>query len=185
MDRHSSSTSKLIEAYHDENGERATELNAMSGPGVFAEYYARLKAIKDYHRASKGEPANLLMLEFSKINNFVEDPDRVEKDMVKFTDEEGYGLFLDLHAIYNKFVNLKNIKKESYINYLTNFDHLVDISMDTKKTGAYKEYLQELADYLMDFLNRAKPLVNIKKEMELTDTVSFNFKDRDCSFNLL
>lgn len=110
MDRHQASTQKLINAYHDESGERSRELNAISGPGVFAEYYARLKAIKDYHRTSKNEPANLLMLEFSKMNTFVEDPDRVEKETVKFSDEEGYGLFLDLYAVFTKYINLKGIK---------------------------------------------------------------------------
>jgi len=170
IDRHNEATKKLIETYHDESGERAKELNAISGPGVFAEYYARLKAIKDYHRTTKGEPANLLMLEFSKMNSFVEDPDRVEKETVKFTDEEGYGLFLDLHAIYNKYINLKGIKKISYIAYLTTFDRLFDIPLDpTKKTGAYKEYLTDLANYLIDFLHRSKPLINTEKELENTD----------------
>jgi splicing factor 3A subunit 3 len=170
MNRHQAATQKLIKAYHDETGERAKELNAISGAGVFAEYYARLKAIKDYHRTSKGEPANLLMLEFSKINSFVEDPDRVEKETVKFSDEEGYGLFLDLHAIYAKYINLKGIKRVNYLTYLTTFDRLFEIPRDpTKKTGAYKEYLTELFDYLMDFLSRAKPLVNTEKELENTD----------------
>jgi hypothetical protein len=36
-------------------------------------------------------------------------------DMVEFTDEEGYGKYLDLHECYEKFVNLKGIEVcESY-----------------------------------------------------------------------
>jgi hypothetical protein len=35
--------------------------------------------------------------------------------MVEFTDEEGYGKYLDLHECYEKFVNLKGIEVcESY-----------------------------------------------------------------------
>lgn len=30
-----------------------------------------------------------------------------QKDLVDFTDEEGYGKFLDLHHVYMKFCNLK------------------------------------------------------------------------------
>ena len=30
-------------------------------------------------------------------------------DLVQFTDEEGYGRFLDLHEVYDMFVNLKQI----------------------------------------------------------------------------
>uniref|UniRef100_A0A7E4V540 Matrin-type domain-containing protein n=1 Tax=Panagrellus redivivus TaxID=6233 RepID=A0A7E4V540_PANRE len=169
IERYQTATQKLVAAYHDETGERARELNATSGPGVFAEYYARLKAIKDFHRNTKNEPANLLMLEFSKMNQFVEDPDRVEKEVVKFSDEEGYGLFLDLHAVYVKYVNLKGIKRINYLTYLETFDRLFEIPKDTKKHGSYKEYLTALTDYLLDYMSRAKPLVNIEKELETTD----------------
>ena len=31
-------------------------------------------------------------------------------DLVEFTDEEGYGKFLDLHECYVKFINLKGIE---------------------------------------------------------------------------
>jgi splicing factor 3A subunit 3 len=31
-------------------------------------------------------------------------------DMVEFTDEEGYGKYLDLHECYEKYVNLKGIE---------------------------------------------------------------------------
>jgi len=31
-------------------------------------------------------------------------------DMVEFSDEEGYGKYLDLHECYEKFINLKGIE---------------------------------------------------------------------------
>jgi len=31
-------------------------------------------------------------------------------DLVEFTDEEGYGKYLDLHECYVKFINLKGIE---------------------------------------------------------------------------
>jgi hypothetical protein len=42
--------------------------------------------------------------------NFVQDPDKIEKEMVRFTDEEGYGKFLDMHTLHKQYVNLKGIK---------------------------------------------------------------------------
>jgi hypothetical protein len=34
----------------------------------------------------------------------------VKTDLVEFTDEEGYGKYLDLHECYEKFINLKGIE---------------------------------------------------------------------------
>lgn len=31
-------------------------------------------------------------------------------DLVEFTDEEGYGKYLDLHEVYDKFLNLRGIE---------------------------------------------------------------------------
>lgn len=34
-------------------------------------------------------------------------------DFVEFTDEEGYGKYLDLHECYEKYINLKGIEVRS------------------------------------------------------------------------
>jgi len=34
-------------------------------------------------------------------------------DLVEFSDEEGYGKFLDLHECYVKFINLKGIEVQT------------------------------------------------------------------------
>ena len=31
-------------------------------------------------------------------------------DLIEFTDEEGYGKYLDLHEVYDKFLNLRGIE---------------------------------------------------------------------------
>lgn len=36
--------------------------------------------------------------------------DKLEKQSFRFTDEEGYGRFLDLHVLYDAYINLKGIK---------------------------------------------------------------------------
>lgn len=41
-------------------------------------------------------------------------------DFVEFTDEEGYGKYLDLHECYEKYINLKGIE----VIYITNVQYL-------------------------------------------------------------
>lgn len=87
-------------------------------------------------------------------------------DLVEFTDEEGYGRYLDLHDCYSKYINLKGVEvgvlflstsclllwevlwlsfvfytlppqKLEYITYLSSFDQLFDIPKD-RKNAEYK-----------------------------------------------
>jgi len=44
----------------------------------------------------------------------------VVADLVEFTDEEGYGKYLDLHECYVKFINLKGIEVYIADNYNNN-----------------------------------------------------------------
>ena len=39
--------------------------------------------------------------------------------LVEFTDEEGYGKYLDLHECYDKYVNLKNIEVLCSLCFIT------------------------------------------------------------------
>ena len=84
--------------------------------------------------------------------------------MVEFSDEEGFGKFLDMHECYTKFINLKGVERVDYIQYITNFDQLYDIPRE-KKTGEYRQYLQALADYLHGFVSRTKPLMNLDAQI--------------------
>ncbi|KAL5265529.1 hypothetical protein ACHWQZ_G006300 [Mnemiopsis leidyi] len=58
-------------------------------------------------------------------------PDENE-EMVEFSDEEGYGKYLDLHECYEQFVNLKHATKIEYLTYLTSFDRLFEFPKDRK-----------------------------------------------------
>lgn len=67
----------------------------------------------------------------------------VSTDLVDFSDEEGYGKYLDLHECYSKYINLKGVQKIDYITYLTVFDQLFDLPKD-RKNAAYKELVRYL-----------------------------------------
>jgi splicing factor 3A subunit 3 len=86
-------------------------------------------------------------------------------DLVEFTDEEGYGKFLDLHECYEKYINLKGIEKVDYITYLATFDQLFDIPKE-RKTGEYRKYLLCLIEYLTWFVQRVKPLMDLDSDLQ-------------------
>ena len=81
-----------------------------------------------------------MSVEFDELKKIRETSGDDTNNMVEFSDEEGYGKFLDLHECYEKFINLKGVDKTDYINYITSFDQLYDIPRD-KKGGEYRIYL--------------------------------------------
>ncbi|ETN78330.1 splicing factor 3A subunit 3 family protein [Necator americanus] len=170
VDRYHGCTENLERIYTDTEGIRKREMEAIAGPNEFAEFYARLKILKDAHRRNPDELAEPLSMEFQKMHEEIADPEREETDMVQFTDEEGYGRFLDMHSLHALYLNLKAVKKIDYITYLSQFDRFVDIPRNiTKKTGAYKEYLHALKDYLVYFMDRTRPLHNLAEDFRKSD----------------
>lgn len=169
FERFNDASAKLIDYYKDANGERATEINDIGGPNEFADFYSKLKMLKEAHKRNPNEEANCLTLEFEKKIQYVQNPDRIEREVIKFSDEEGYGKYLDMHVLFKLFRNLKGINKIDYITYIDVFDKFDAIPKDSKKAGAYKEYLSTLQSYILDFLSRAKPLTNfdgVRKQAE-------------------
>jgi len=165
LDRHMDCTTNLKELYEDKDGQRKDEVAALSGPNEFAEFYSRLKMIKEFHRKHPNEVSVPMSVEFEELAKARENPTEDTTTMAEFTDEEGYGKFLDLHECYEKFINLKGMDKVDYITYLTNFDQLFDLPRE-KKTPEYVRYLQAMLDYLQDYCYRVKPLLDLSEEME-------------------
>nr|ACI67355.1 Splicing factor 3A subunit 3 [Salmo salar] len=138
LDRYMDVSSTVREAYEDKDGMRKDELNAISGPNEFAEFYNRLKQIKEFHRKHPNEICVPMSMEFDELVKARENPTEETQNMVEFSDEEAYGRYLDLHDCYRKFVNLKGAEKLEYISYLSSFDQLFDISKD-RKNAEYKK----------------------------------------------
>ena len=105
--------------------------------------------------------------------------------LVNFTDEEGYGRYLDLNEVYQKYINLKGIEaslrklgdleitgsdlvvfaqKIGYMKYLSQFDQLFSIPRE-KKNQDYVRYLEALYDYLYGYIEKAKPLLDVESEL--------------------
>merc|ERR1719414_393946 len=88
----------------------------------------------------------------------------ISGNSIEFTDEEGYGRYLDLNFLH---INFNNLLKEgsslTYVEYLDKFDRLYEIPYDIKQKQPYDEYLSSLRDYLKDFISRSRPLSDFTK----------------------
>uniref|UniRef100_A0A8C3FJB7 Splicing factor 3A subunit 3 n=1 Tax=Chrysemys picta bellii TaxID=8478 RepID=A0A8C3FJB7_CHRPI len=120
----------LRDLYDDKDGLRKEELSAISGPNEFAEFYNRLKQIKEFHRKHPNEICVPMSVEFEELLKARENPSEEAQNLVEFTDEEGYGWYLELHDCYLK----KNVE--------------------------YKRYLEMLLEYLQDYTDWVKPLLD-------------------------
>jgi splicing factor 3A subunit 3 len=93
---------------------------------------------------------------------------------VQFSAEEAFGKHVDLHPIYDFYINLPSIKRVSYLIFLDVFDKFDQIPRAIKSTPKYKHYLKALLDYLQDFYKRSQPLVFWD---ELIEETSKGFED--------
>ncbi|KAF0296585.1 Splicing factor 3A subunit 3 [Amphibalanus amphitrite] len=173
LDRHLDCSQTLKDLYEDKDGVRKEEVAALSGPNEFAEFYNRLKTIKDFHKRHPNEISVPMSVEFEELDK-VREQSNDETVMVEFSDEEGYGKYLDLHECYTRYVNLKGVEKVDYVTYLTLFDQLFEMPRD-KKNAEYRAYLEALLDYLHDYLLRVRPLTDFEQSIK-TITEEFNKK---------
>lgn len=140
-------------------------MQALSGPNEFSEFYTRLKSIKEFYRKHPNEISVPMSVEFEELAKMRENPSEDSMNLVEFTDEEGYGKYLDLQECFEKYINLKGVEKSDYISYLSTFDHLYDIPKD-RKNAEYRRYVESLLQYLIDFIRRIKPLHDINADIE-------------------
>uniref|UniRef100_A0A2K6FB72 Matrin-type domain-containing protein n=1 Tax=Propithecus coquereli TaxID=379532 RepID=A0A2K6FB72_PROCO len=156
QDRYMEVSGNLRDLYDDKDGLQKEELDAISGPNEFAEFYNRLKQIKEFHRKHPNEICVPMSVEFEELPKARENPSEEAQNLVEFTDEEGYGCYLDLHDCYLKYINLKAFEKLDYITYLSIFNQLFDIPKE-RKNVEYKRYLEMLLEYLQNYTDRVKP----------------------------
>lgn len=167
LDRHMEDSVGLLELYDDRDGLRKEEVAALSGPNEFGEFYSRLKQIRDFHKRHPNEISIPMSVEFEELAKARENPSDQDAAMAYFSDEEGYGKYLDLHECYEKYINMKGFEKIDYVTYLGIFDHLFDIPKD-RKNYEYRKYIEMLLDYLQGYSTRVKPLLDLSDEMQAT-----------------
>lgn len=58
-----------------------------------------------------------MSVEFEKFKEMREKPEEAAATMIEFTDEEGYGRFLDLHKLFEMFINIKGIPVSIFLPF--------------------------------------------------------------------
>ncbi|KAH3666641.1 hypothetical protein WICMUC_005568 [Wickerhamomyces mucosus] len=80
-----------------------------------------------------------------------------------FKSTESYGQYLDLTSIHQLYLNLSNSNKLNYIQWLKNLIDLKFYNENLFKTNQYWDYLIQLKNYLIEFISKINPLINIAK----------------------
>ncbi|KAL8550807.1 hypothetical protein ACS0TY_000034 [Phlomoides rotata] len=162
IDQITDTTHRLIEVYEDKDNSRKDEIAALGGQSstsanvnVFSAFYDRLKEIREYHRR---HPAS----------RYVDTTDEYEELLkveptIEFAGEEAFGRYLDLHELYNEYINSKFGQQIEYSAYLDIFSDLGRISRKFKLTRQYREYIQKLVEYLVYFFERTEPLQDLDR----------------------
>ncbi|KAG6574238.1 splicing factor SF3a60 homolog [Cucurbita maxima] len=154
-----STTDKLVEIYEDKDNARKDEIAALGGQttlgtNVFSAFYDRLKEIREYHRR---HPAARVV----DVNE--EDGLLKEEPQIEFSGEEAFGRYLDLHELYNQYINSKFGEAIEYSSYLDVFSQPQKISRKLKNSRQYREYLENLLAYLTYFFQRTEPLQDLDR----------------------
>lgn len=155
-----STANKLVEIYEDKDGARKDEIAALggqtaTGTNVFSAFYDRLKEIREYHRR---HPAARVVDTNDEFEGLLK-----EEPLIEFTGEEAFGKYLDLHELYNQYINSKFGEPIEYSAYLDVFSQLHNIPRKLKLTRQYREYMENLLEYLIYFFQRTEPLQDLDR----------------------
>ncbi|MCO5611361.1 hypothetical protein L7F22_065614 [Adiantum nelumboides] len=182
LDRIVSRSAFLDNFYRDVAGERAREMEAIgpsSSDDAMSEFYDRLAKVKDYHKRYPGASADAFQVDFSALEatgSAAEAAAGLDFVDRMFSGEEAAGRFLDLYVHHDAFLNLKGVRRISYLQYIDILDKIAGdgsrIPDETKRTEGYRRYLRDLQAYLLAFLRKTRPLQDIDM-LELTTLATF------------
>ncbi|GAV66208.1 DUF3449 domain-containing protein/SF3a60_bindingd domain-containing protein/Telomere_Sde2_2 domain-containing protein [Cephalotus follicularis] len=160
IDTISSTTERLTQIYEDVDNARRDEIAALGGQtatgnNVFSAFYDRLKEIREYHRR---HPA-------ARVVDANEEHEALlkEEPSIEFSGEEAFGKYLDLHELYNQYINSKFGEPIEYSAYLDVFSQPHKTPRKLKSTRQYREYMESLLEYLIYFFQRTEPLQDLDR----------------------
>lgn len=162
----------LLGIYKDENGTRAAEIQQIGTGDPFEEFYRQLKDVRDHHARYPNEQAENSEQRYKqqRFDDGMEMPSIVDSI---FSGEEAFGRFFDLNTSHESYLNLPNVRRLNYLQYLEAFDVFVPgqggIRRADKMTDQYFKYVGDLADYLESFMRKTRPLENTDKTLASFD----------------
>lgn len=164
-------SSNLSSAYDSSADALPRALADLSAVDPLSAFYARLRDLRDAHRAA--------VLDSSALRAV---PTEAERDAallhlahrpVAFSGEEGNGRYLDLMAHYMAYLNIIPAGKNDagtrveYYEYVdtvvTDFD---SVPPSGRNSHAYAKYLTDVLAYCVDFACRAHPLDRVEEHVD-------------------
>ncbi|GAW80310.1 splicing factor 3A subunit 3 [Plasmodium gonderi] len=202
----------LLQYYNDEDNLKKEEMQFISGKAkdqkgdVWKNYYERVKYIRDYHKKT-----NIKKIEIRNYKSYKNEALKNNKLKECFSPLEKKGKYVDMHKLYDDFINIKKIKqfrinafkkkqivsekkkkknaeevefKEiDLVTYLHNFTRFYYIPRYCKyKNIEYKNYLENVLSYLMNFFSKINVLVDCQRTYTQYEK-SFEVKFRDKEIN--
>ncbi|KAK1358527.1 Splicing factor 3A subunit 3 [Heracleum sosnowskyi] len=160
IDQIHATTYKLIEIYEDKDNARKDEIAAlecrMEMDSETNKFFDLLTEIREYHRRHPcARVVDAYTDEYEQMLN--------EEPQIEFSGDEGSGRYLDLHELYNDYINSKFGEPIEYSAYLEVFPQVHKISRRLKLTRQYNEYLSKLLEYLISFFQRTEPLQDLER----------------------
>eukprot|EP00828_Plagiopyla_frontata_P028987 TRINITY_DN3746_c0_g1_i1.p1 TRINITY_DN3746_c0_g1~~TRINITY_DN3746_c0_g1_i1.p1 ORF type:complete len:517 (+),score=83.63 TRINITY_DN3746_c0_g1_i1:135-1553(+) len=161
-----------------------TQQNSGKPANIWTNFYDRLKEIRNYHKRFTIPTTEYNKNEAEQIyDNAFELPYQEPY----FTGEEAGGRYVDMHELYQEFLNLRKIQQSEdykigdYLWYLMNFEqfHEIPYQLKEKEYKKYKRYLKNLVNYLKGFFQRIQPLANYKLfEAQCRQNFEYRWKER-------
>ncbi|EOO00963.1 putative splicing factor 3a subunit 3 protein [Phaeoacremonium minimum UCRPA7] len=172
LDQIQKQSAELLSLYRDANGLRSKEVLSIGSGDPFDQFYRQVNEVKEHHARYPNEQAENSEIRYKPRAAGDGEPVPYIVDSM-FSGEEAYGRFFDLHSCHESYVNLPNVKRLPYLQYLEVFDNFAagygGLKRGDKLTDQYFKYVGELADYLESFMRRTRPLENVDKVLESFD----------------
>lgn len=167
LDQIQSQSKTLLDIYNDQNGSRAQEIQQIGSGDNFEEFYRQLEDVRAHHARYPNEQAENSETRY-KIRRPAEGAEQMPSivDTI-FTGEEAYGRFFDLNTAHEAYLNLPNVKRLNYLQYLEVFDNFTSgpaaLKRGDKMTDQFFAYVGNLAEYLENFMRKIRPLEDVDK----------------------
>lgn len=172
LDQIQKQSEEILSMYRDANGLRSKEVLQIGSGDPFDEFYKQVNEVKEHHARYPNEQAENSEIRYRprKIGEGEHIPYIID---AMFSGEEAFGRYFDLHTCHESYINLPNVKRLAYLQYLQIFDNFAPgfggVKRSDKLTDQYFKYVGELADYLEYFMRRTRPLENVDKVLSSFD----------------
>lgn len=172
LDQIQNQSANLLSIYNDDSGARASEIQQIGTGDPFEEFYKQLKDVRDHHLRYPNEQAENSEQRYKIRKPTDGEPMPSIVDSL-FSGEEAYGRFFDLTTTHEQFLNLPNVRRLTYLQYLEAFDNFAPghggVKRGDKLTDQYFKYTGDLAGYLESFMKRTRPLENLEQTLASFD----------------